>query len=182
MFNFLIGVFGNFRDVGSFLPSSRFLAKNIAENLAGAKYVAELGSGVGNVTDHLIKNMPSDGVLICVEINKRYFRNLKKRFKDKRVKIILGNAENIDRYIKRYDLNKLDAVVSGLPISIMPSYKRSRVLNECCRVLKNNGRFIQFQYNWTSLRKLRFYFRKKKIRFVAINLPPALIFVGEKWN
>ena len=59
------------RMLGSIVPSSRFLIKQLLEpiNWGRARVIVEYGPGVGGITAELLRHMRSDATLIAIEMN-----------------------------------------------------------------------------------------------------------------
>src|SRR5579864_9820821 len=59
------------RMLGSIVPSSRFLIKQLLEpmDFGRARVIVEYGPGVGGITREVLQRMRPDGVLIAIEMN-----------------------------------------------------------------------------------------------------------------
>ena len=72
----------NPRQLGSLIPSSRFLGRAMAEetvkHLKSDEYVVEIGSGTGSLTRALLEAGISPDRLLCVEIDPYLVAYLKK--------------------------------------------------------------------------------------------------------
>lgn len=65
--------------------------------------------------------------------------NLKKRYTDiENLYIINGSAENIDEYLKDFNIPYIDYVVSGLPFASLPRSISSNILRKTMCLLKKN--------------------------------------------
>ena len=62
------------RQIGSIIPSSRFLEQRIldAAGIAEVKTVVELGSGTGGTTRAILRAMPQHAKLLSIEINPHF--------------------------------------------------------------------------------------------------------------
>ncbi|MDX5475928.1 MAG: SAM-dependent methyltransferase [Bacillaceae bacterium] len=113
----------NPRDIGAILPSSRFLADKMIEriNFHQAKFIVEYGPGTGIFTERLLKNRNPKTIILLVENNINFYNKLNEEFyKEKNLYIVNGSAENIDQYLKVYNLPFADYVISGLPFTSLP--------------------------------------------------------------
>lgn len=65
------------RQVGSIIPSSRFLEQRIVEvsNLTTARRVVELGPGTGGTTQTFLRHLGEDARLLAIELSP-YFHDL----------------------------------------------------------------------------------------------------------
>lgn len=166
------------REIGSVVPSSKFLIEEILKNIdfSTAKHIVEYGSGTGCITIELLKRARPDAKILCFEINKKFCKSLK----DKRLIVINDSAENIKKYLKKFNVGKVDYIVSGLPFSSLKPYEKYIILKEAKNNLRNNGKFVVYQF-LSNLRKyIDYYFSKISIKFVPFNLPPCFVYVCEK--
>ncbi len=155
------------KEVGTFIQSSKLLAKRMAQEINGSKEVIEFGPGRGPVTVEILKRLPENGRLICFEINSEFCRYLEK-INDSRLKVINDDAGNCQRYV-----DNLECIISGLPLTIFDKSKREQILN----ITSKAKRYIQLQYTPLLRKKIKNYFPDVKIKFVPQNIPPAFIYV-----
>src|SRR3989338_1139753 len=108
--------------VGTFTQSSRFLAESLIKpiNFQKAKCIVEFGAGSGNVTKKIIEKMKEDCRLLTFEIDSILAKHTKKKINDKRVSIIEDSAENFPLYLNENGFEKVDYILSGLPITSLP--------------------------------------------------------------
>ncbi len=105
--------------IGAVCPSSRFLARKMAEcasgRLGASGVVAELGAGTGAVTRRLVETGCADSPrgLYSIEFDAVLAGLLRESFPA--VKVVNGSAENL-RAILGDDLPRLAAVISSLPL------------------------------------------------------------------
>ncbi|HDR7636786.1 TPA: SAM-dependent methyltransferase, partial [Bacillus mycoides] len=80
--SFLSQCITNPRNVGAVLPSSKFLAEKMMENInfENAKYIIEYGPGTGVFTEKLLKKRNSNTTLMLVENNREFYLMLKEKF------------------------------------------------------------------------------------------------------
>jgi len=168
--------------VGAMAPSSKFLAQKMLRNIdfSTSKVIIELGPGTGVFTDDLIKKMPKDSTLLAFELNELFYKNLDARINDPRVHIIHDSAENIEKYLVQYNLDKADVVLSSLPLAIFPEELRLAILTASKNALKPKGQYIQFQYSLQAKRLLKKFFIKMNIQFTPLNFPPAFVYTCQK--
>lgn len=167
------------RTVGAILPSSKYLAAKMTEEIDfnHAKYLVEYGPGTGIFTEKLIKNRKTDTTILLFENNKEFCRMLKLKYKDQaNLYIINDSAEQLERYLHRYDIPHLDYVVSGLPFASLPYDVSSHILAETQKYLERDGKFITFQYTLLKKDFIGQYFPVISIKREVRNLPPAYVF------
>ncbi len=170
------------KQIGSVIPSSKFLIKELLKNIdfENARYIVEYGPGTGCITEELLKRARKDAKILCFETNKKFCSYLRRNIKDKRLIIINDSAENINKYIKKFNIQKIDCVVSGLPFSVLPKNKRYIIIKETRKTLKYTGKFVIYQYLNNFKKHLSKYFSKISIKFVPLNIPPCFVYVCEK--
>src|SRR6202021_860722 len=72
------------RMLGSIVPSSRFLIKQLLEPIdwAQARVIVEYGPGVGGITAEVLRRMRPDATLIAIETNPEFVRFLRASTQD----------------------------------------------------------------------------------------------------
>jgi phospholipid N-methyltransferase len=95
--NFIGQFLLNKKMIGSMVPSSRFLAKKMLENInfKEAKVIVELGPGTGVFTDRLLELMHPESTLLIFELNDTFYNQLANRIHDPRVHLIHDSAERL---------------------------------------------------------------------------------------
>jgi len=132
--------------IGSIIPSSRYLERRIVEaaGVASASVIVELGPGTGGTTRALLAAMPEHARLLSIELNST-FHALLTRIDDHRLIAHRGDAREIEAIVARHDLGAPDAVVSGIPFSAMSRGAGTRILQAVSSLLAPNGRFVAYQ-------------------------------------
>lgn len=167
------------RTVGAILPSSKYLAGRMIENIdfSCADYIMEYGPGTGVFTEQILKNRKRNTVILLLESNKDFYNLLKKKFGDElNLYIINDSAEYIEKYLIRYDIPCLDYIVSGLPFASLPHNVSTNILKQTQRYLKKEGKFITFQYTLLKKDFIGQFFSEVNIKREVRNLPPAYVF------
>jgi phospholipid N-methyltransferase len=170
--------------VGSAVPSSRFLARRIAEFLPRSPegYVVELGAGTGAITSALLdRGIPADR-LVPVERSATMVKLLKRRFPS--VNVALGDACHLRSLLGSHlgsRACKVGYVVSSLPLRSLPDEDVRRIVYEIEHVLHKNGMLVQYTYDLrrTPHRSLS-GFRRCYTTVVWANFPPARLDVFRK--
>jgi len=155
------------RQLGTVVESGRRLARRMAEEIDGSSRVIELGPGTGSVTVEILKRLPKNGRLTCFEINAEFCRCLRE-IQDPRLEVVNGDATQCERYV-----DEADCVVSGLPLALFGRREKERVFELCERC----GKYIQLQYTPVLGKEIRGYFGDVKLKFVPLNVPPAIVYV-----
>ena len=134
-------------EVGSVVPSSRFLERRLVEIAAigKARLVVELGPGTGGTTAAILRALPSDGRLLAVEINSQFAARLR-AVGDPRLIVHAGNAVELGDALAWHGLSDPDVVLSGIPFSTMSAAVGRRILLDGWRALAPGGRFVAYQF------------------------------------
>jgi len=141
-FNFFIGFIKSPGNVGAIVPSSRFLAKQMAASIpANAHTIVELGAGTGAITHQL--NQRPHKHLVIFELSPKFCAMLKTKFPE--AIIINDSAEHLAEYAKKYHWH-VDAIVSSLPMLNFPATLITGITNSAFEALQPQGQFIQFTY------------------------------------
>jgi phospholipid N-methyltransferase len=167
---FLREFFKHPKEVGTFTQSSKTLARRIAREINGNTKVVEFGPGTGAITVEILKRLPQNGQLTCVDINPSFCEHLS-RFNDARLRVVNDDARNCERHV-----DGPQCVVSGLPLMLFSKADKIQFLDKVSKA----DRFIQLQYTPLLTRRLSSYFPQVEVRFVAQNFPPAFICVCSK--
>lgn len=133
--------------VGSVIPSSRFLEQRILEasSLSSARCVVELGPGTGGTTRTFLRQLGPDAQLLSIELSP-FFHELLGEISDPRFINHLGSAEDLAEILAFHGMAQPDVVISGIPFSKMPKAVGTRVAQAVKDNLAKDGRFIAYQF------------------------------------
>lgn len=170
------------REVGSIIPSSRFLERRIVRGAAPhrARCVVELGPGTGGTTRALLRAMPPDARLLAIELNPRFVRMLRKEFDDPRLVVHEGSALEIQEALERHGLPAPDVVLSGIPFSTIPRRLGNEILRAVRESLAPDGRFLAYQVRDRVGVLGREVFGRPKVQTELLNVPPMRLYSWEK--
>jgi len=170
------------REIGSFVPSSRFLVSSMCDQIdfKSASLVVELGPGTGAVTRLMLSKMPEHSRLVCIELNPAFSEQLSREFCDTRARIIQGSAADLSQHLQSHGGLKADYIVSSLPLYNIPTRVKMRILHACQANLKVGGQFIQYQYSIADKKIVQRHFCDMKTDFVLMNFPPAFVYTCTK--
>ncbi len=178
---FLQGFLKRPKQVGSIVPSSRFLERRVvrAADVATARVLVELGPGTGGTTRALLCAMRSDARLLTVEINPRFARLLRDT-RDPRLVVHEGSALELGEALKRYDLARPDVIVSGIPFSTMGHPIGRDILREVYDLLVPDGRFVAYQMRDRVESLGREIFGRPRVQTELLNVPPMRVYSWRK--
>jgi phosphatidylethanolamine/phosphatidyl-N-methylethanolamine N-methyltransferase len=167
--------------IGSIIPSSRFLERRIAAaaGVASANVVVELGPGTGGTTRAILRAMPRHATLLSVEINP-HFHALSSRIEDDRLIAHLGSAGELREIVTRYGLDAPDAIISGIPFSTMSRSEGAQILEAVASLLAPNGRFVAYQVSGRVASLCEDFLGPGRITTELLNIPPMRVFQWEK--
>jgi phospholipid N-methyltransferase len=190
----------HFRDTGSLLPSSRFLARALVAEMRQRETpgrILEVGPGTGSVTAQILRYLLPGDQLDLVEVNSHFIGLLRDRFARERkfrrhqdaVCLIHDAVENL-RGEGAYD-----HIISGLPLNNFSVAQVREVYRVYQRLLKPGGTLTYYEYVWIRRLQSPFvnrherrrlfrvgrlvarYIRAYQVRSkgVFMNVPPAIV-------
>lgn len=169
------------KTIGAVAPSSKYLAEKMIENIdfGNCSAIVEYGAGTGVFTSEIVKKlMRGCAQFFVIEQNEYFYNILNKKFgKYRGVHIIHGDARNLKKYMRNYNIDSVDYIISGLPFASLPSDVSDTILSSTRRILsKNGGKFITFQYTLFKRKLFERFFDIESISVALRNLPPAFVF------
>ena len=166
------------RMLGSIVPSSRFLIKQLLEPIdwKRARVIVEYGPGVGGITAEVLRRMRADAALIAIEMNPDFVSYLRDSISDPRLHVVEGSAVSVDEILRRFGYRSADYIISGIPFSTIPAPLRERILHKTRDVLEPGGAFLVYQFSTRVLEDLKRIFGYVGRKFEPLNLLPAHLF------
>lgn len=168
-------------NVASVVPSSRWLARLMATDLAPGARVVELGAGTGTLTDAILARGVRPQDLFLVEQCMPFVDILRSRFP--LASVLRADAAELSDHLPRL-VGQVDYVISGLPILWFSKDKKTRILAEAFSLLRPEGRFHQFTYLGRAPVGNRLlaslHLKATLIGVSPINLPPAFVYRFER--
>jgi phospholipid N-methyltransferase len=164
----------HFIKVGSIFPSSSFLARRMVRGI-NSKIIVELGPGTGVFTKEILKILPADGVLISIESNESFVNFLNKNIGDKRFKLFKSDALQLKDILKQNGIDKVDCIISGLPLGHFSSGLKRNILEKIKNSLSDHGIYVQFEYFLAGIKSIKRFFPNVTFSFELLNIPPAFV-------
>lgn len=164
---------------GTIGSSSKHLIKKCLKELefTEPKIILEFGMGNGCITKELLKKVNQNTTIYSFETNPKFYNYAKNKFKDKyNLNIYNTSALNFDEVMKAHSINKVDYVISSLPISLFEEVDTNLLLHKIKNYLNVDGRFVQYQYSLKKHDLLKSLFNEVNLDFALWNLPPAFIY------
>lgn len=161
MLTFLRESLANFQRTGAVLPSSPWLARRLAKQIASKRecgepqQILEAGPGTGALTTEIVRHLrPGDHLTLC-EINACFVRHLKDRLENDaalapwahQVSIHHGPVEDLGA--EYY----FDHIISGLPFNNFPPDLVRKIFEAFMLAAKPSGTVSFFEY--VGIRRLK---------------------------
>ena len=163
--------------IASLAPSSPWLSRATVRNIdwATAKTVVELGAGTGPITKVLADLAPADCRVIVVERDPDFAKILHERFTHlANFDVVEGDVCNLKAILAERGIDKVDAVVSGLPVPSFPKPLQRELFRSIREVLTPGGTYSQItELPWVYWRFYSRFFEDVKFAFEPRNFPPA---------
>ena len=181
-FEFLRGFVRNPAQVGSVVPSSRWLEQRLVRQagIREARTVVELGPGTGGTTAAMLQAMPGAGRLLAIELDPDFHQHLAASLADPPLVLELGSAERIADLLAAHHLPPPDAIVSGIPFSTMPPEVSDRIAAAIAQVLRPGGRFVAYQVRAHVAGFVTPYLGEPDKQWEMVNVPPVRVFTWVK--
>lgn len=167
------------RMLGSIVPSSRFLIKQLLQPIdwTRARVIVEYGPGVGGITAEILRRMRSDAILIAIETNPAFVKFLHSSFQDERLRVVEASAESVEEILRQFGHPRANYIISGIPFSTIPAALRERILRKTCAMLEPGGAFLVYQFSTRVLQDLKRIFGYVRRQFEPLNVLPAHLFI-----
>jgi phosphatidylethanolamine/phosphatidyl-N-methylethanolamine N-methyltransferase len=180
---FLKQTANHWRTTGAFAPSGPVLARAIADQIgpvADGQVVVELGPGTGVVTRELVHRFPRSQV-VAVEVLEAFAPRLAEVCPG--ATVVTGCASELEAHLDKLGIapESVAAVISGLPLLVLPEELGRRVVESAAAVLRPGRRYVQFSYSGRRWRRRALPgFRRLGSRRIWLNFPPAVVLTFER--
>ena len=178
---FLKGFLRQPGDVGSVIPSSRFLERKMVRmaGVAQADSVIELGPGTGGTTRAILSAMTESATLLAIELDPM-FADQVRNIDDRRLIVHQGSAEHLAELIAAHRLRAPNAILSGIPFSTMPEAVGTRVIEAIRDVLAPGGCFVAYQFRGAVADRARPILGEPEVSPEFLNIPPMRVYRWRK--
>ena len=189
----------HFHEIGSVLPSSRFLARALVSEMKktqGPCRVLEVGPGTGPVTAQIVRQLRPGDYLDLVELNVEFVAHLQKRFElEQPFARCRDQVTLINSPVEKLSGESIyDYIISGLPLNNFSAQQVREIFRVFKRLVKPGGMLSYFEYLYVRQLKSPFVSRPERGRLarvgrvvghyihncqvrrqrVFINVPPAM--------
>ena len=171
----------NIKTTGTIVRSSKFLAKQMVKsaNLSNAKIIIELGAGDGAITKYILDKMAPDAKLYSFELNDLFCQRLRE-LEDDRLVVLQEDVAKMQEILKGYGHGEVDCIISAIPFTMFPEKDTVHILTQAKGLLDKTGKYVQVHYSLVMRKIYKQVFGNLDLNFVAINVPPAWVYVCEK--
>jgi phosphatidylethanolamine/phosphatidyl-N-methylethanolamine N-methyltransferase len=163
--------------IASLAPSSPWLSRATVRNVdwARARVLVELGAGTGPITRVLAVRARPECRVIVLERDPDFARILRERFSGlANFDVIEGDARDLAGMLADRGIDRVDHVVSGLPVPSFPKDLQRDLFRVVRQVLDPAGTYNQITeiplVYWGLYRK---FFNDVTFAFEPRNFPPA---------
>ncbi len=165
------------KQVGSIIPSSRFLERRVtrATRAHRANLIVELGPGTGGTTRALLRAMQPEARLLAIEINPHFVEVLD-RWPDARLIVKQGSAADLGAILAELGLGAPDVIVSGIPFSTIARPIGLDILRAVYDALAPAGAFVAYQVRDRVHTLGREVFGRARVQTELLNVPPMRIY------
>lgn len=179
----------NPRNVGSVMPSSQALAREMARAVPvdPAAVVVELGPGTGALTRQVINVLAPGERFLAIDIDAEFCENLRAQWPH--IDFQCGSAADLPAMLDARGWRGVNHVLSGLPFASLPAAISRSILAAVAQALVPGGTFTTFQYVHAYATPPAVKFRKqmsadfgpvRSRQLVVRNFPPAFVLTWKK--
>jgi len=174
---FFKGFLRNPEQVGSIIPSSRYLENRVidAARLEQAGIAVELGPGTGGTSRAFLRVMPQSSTLLNIELDDKFIPLLDE-IDDRRLINHCGSALDIDEILLHYGLPEPDVVISGIPFSTMPQELGRDIIRAVWASLAPGGRFVAYQFRGQVADIGSELLGRPEVNMALFNAPPMRVY------
>ena len=171
--------------IGAVAPSGRALSDLLASvaPAEGEPVVVELGPGTGVVSAALRRRLPPGARHLAVELDTGMVTHLRRT--RPWLEVLQGDAADLQKLLADAGVDRVDAVVSGLPWTLFPESAQRGIIDQVTKVLAPGAPFTTFAYShvrrFPTQRRFRTVLEEAFAEVVVTptvwrNLPPALAY------
>jgi phospholipid N-methyltransferase len=163
--------------IASVAPSSRWLSRATVQTVAWdrARVILELGAGTGPITNVIAKEAPPGCRVVVIERDPDFARLLRERFGARPdFTVVEGDAGELGSILAGLGIDRVDHVISGLPVPSFPKPLQRRLFQTLRTLLGREGSYSQItEIPWLYLMFYRRFFDEVRFAFEPRNVPPA---------
>jgi phosphatidylethanolamine/phosphatidyl-N-methylethanolamine N-methyltransferase len=170
----------DFAHIGSIFPSSLCSARSVVKHVdPQSQLVVEYGPGTGIITREILRRLSPKSELVGVEVNQDCLSQLR-QIKDKRFRLVEGDVRDTVLKMGEIAPDGADAVVTGIPFSLMTLSERKFIVEKTLGGLRKGGKLIAYQNSWALMFLLKSYAQRVEVFFEPRNFLPYVITVATR--
>lgn len=164
--------------VGSAFPASRFMVDAMLEPVDWSRIstMVEFGPGGGVFTRALLARLSPDARLIAIDTGAAFVDHLASHLPDPRLHTVVGCAADVAPILTSLGVDRVDAIVSGLPFSTLSPGKANAIMAASRSVLAPSGLFMAYQMRRHVHALLNRHFARVRTGFAWRNMPPCHLY------
>ncbi len=172
--------------IASITPTSDFGVRKVCSKIDFSRsgLVVEFGPGTGVFTKYLLQKMGADSLLVMIERNANFAKELRMRFRDPRAVVVNGCASDILDTLAEIGKPAADYVISGIPFSFLTDNQKDRILRNSFDALHRGGKFLAYQTFYQSNNHLKSHLEQifpfVQVEYEMLNIPPLRIYEARK--
>ena len=163
--------------IASVAPSSRWLARATLREVDWSRVetVVELGAGTGPITRAIAAAARPETRVIVLERDPDFAQLLRDRFAGRaNFDVVQGDVRDLAAILRERGIERVDAVISGLPVPSFPQDLQRELFRAVRAVLAPGGKFSQItEIPWLYWPLYRRFFDDVRFVFEPRNFPPA---------
>ncbi|RRO12949.1 methyltransferase domain-containing protein [Saccharopolyspora rhizosphaerae] len=132
--------------VGAVLPTSEHVARAVADVVPSlrASTVLELGPGTGALSGPIQQRTAPGSRHLAVEIDPQLVRYLNRT--KPWLEVVQGDASHLRKILADVGVDRVDAVISSIPWTLLPADEQRELLHEAAAVMSPDGVFTTVTY------------------------------------
>ncbi|MDA3625031.1 methyltransferase domain-containing protein [Saccharopolyspora oryzae] len=136
----------NPRMVGAATPTSAAVAATVAQVVptTGSPVVVELGPGTGSLSNGIHARLPHGARHIGIELGEDMVEHLRRH--KPWLEVVHADAGDLLALLDKRGIDRVDAVISSIPWSLMPGSAQDHVLRQAAEALAPQGAFTALTY------------------------------------
>jgi len=167
------------KGIGAIAPSSGTLARALARQIPGfSGPVLELGPGTGVVTQAILARGLAPSQLTVIEYDVEFARVVAQKFPG--IHVVRGDAFDLAHTLGPSAPLHFSAIISGLPLLNFAPELRAKFVAQAFARLAPGAPFVQFSYGLKPPVPAPDGATVTRAAFVALNIPPARVWVYRK--
>ncbi|MEQ9302942.1 MAG: rRNA adenine N-6-methyltransferase family protein [Marinoscillum sp.] len=176
---FMMEFLKDWKNVAAILPTTSRIGQLIASQIdfQERKVIVEIGPGTGAISHNIIEKLGPDSTMVLIERNATFVKVLQAKYSSSRVKIIHGEASQMNDILSSQGIEKVDALVSSIPMTHLSKSDKEAFVASMKSVLKKEAKFFMLLYTKNIIPYLSKHFNVA-IKVVRWTFPLHYVFIS----